>query len=69
MHSAAVSSSVNLFDVMSSLCSVQMIRGLKDVIIGMKAGGNLDISFVPVPSIVHFFSYNDVNLDGLTLWF
>jgi hypothetical protein len=49
VHSAAVSSSVNLFVVMSSLCSIQMIRGLKDVLIGMKAGGNLDTSLVPVP--------------------
>jgi hypothetical protein len=34
----------------------------------------LDVSLVPVPgSIVNqlfnFFSYNEVNLDGLTLWF
>ena len=40
-----------------------MIRGLKDVIIGMKAGGNLDSSLVPV-KLFSFFPYNDVNLDG-----
>jgi hypothetical protein len=51
--------------------TLQLIRVLKDVLIPMKARGDLDISLVPIlRDIVNsIFSYNDVNLDGLTLWF
>jgi hypothetical protein len=48
---------------------LQLIRVLKDVMILMKARGDLDISLVPVlcDIVNSIFSYSDVNLDGLTL--
>ena len=70
MDSVAVFSPVNLFIAMIySLCDVQMIWLLEDVLIEIKARRNLDISLVPVLGniVIPIFSYNDVNLDGLIL--
>ena len=71
MYYAGKSKSLIFFNVGYISETLQLIRVLKDIRIPMKARGDLDISLVPIlRDIVNsIFSYNDVNLDGLTLWF
>ena len=71
MYYAGKSKSLIFFNAGYISETLQLIRVLKDVLIPMKARGDLDVSLVPIlcDIVNSIFSYNDVNLDGLTLWF